>query len=113
MDAEMHDKTINDIYKKLERRARLEQLSEECNELAKACLKLVRAEGNGNPCTITEEEAIDSVIEEYSDVTVAADALMQDLKDSVDYDIYDRIEMIAEAKIKRWNDRLERGSAHV
>jgi uncharacterized protein YjdB len=34
----------------------------------------VRAEGNGNPCTVTEEEAIDSVIEEYSDVTVAADA---------------------------------------
>lgn len=48
--------------------ATLEQLAEECSELAKAALKLARIERGENPTPVTQSQAIDDLIEEYSDV---------------------------------------------
>ena len=47
----------------------LEQLAEECNELSKASLKLIRAIGDSaNPTPIGQIEAYDNFIEEQKDV---------------------------------------------
>ena len=47
----------------------LEQLAEECNELSKASLKLIRAIGaSENPTPISKNEAYDNFIEEQNDV---------------------------------------------
>ena len=47
----------------------LEQLAEECNELSKASLKLIRAIGaSENPTPISKNEAYDNFIEEQKDV---------------------------------------------
>ena len=47
----------------------LEQLAEECNELSKASLKLIRAIGlSENATPISKNEAYDNFIEEQKDV---------------------------------------------
>ena len=56
------------ITDKLSRAAVLEQLAEECAELAKAALKLARIDRNENPTPVTETEAMDNLIEEIADV---------------------------------------------
>lgn len=91
----------------VDRRAKLEQLAEECCELGKACMKLIRAEGNGNPCSASFEEAADKVVEEWSDVLVAGEYLMEMLQPDCRYDISARVEEIAEGKIKRWQERVK------
>ena len=95
----------------LDRRIKCEQLAEECAELTRACLKLIRAETHENPCNVTVDKAVDDIVEEISDVEVAMDALIKDIQSSAmvrpDYDIYDRISEIAEKKIARWNQRIE------
>ena len=88
-------------------RAKLEQLTEECGELAAACMKLIRAIGNGNPCNVTEEQAISKVLEEWSDVEIAAVFMLQMLEDRCDYDIYERIDKIGEEKTARWQKRVQ------
>lgn len=62
--------------------AMLEQMAEEAAELAKAALKLARIERGENPTPVTREEAIRSLIEEYTDVIQCAENL--DLQ--ADYD---------------------------
>ena len=99
----------NDPVEAVDRRAKLEQLAEECCELGKACMKLIRAEGNGNPCNATFEEAADKVVEEWSDVLVAGEYLMAMLQPDCRYDISARVEEIAEGKIKRWQERVRDG----
>lgn len=100
----------NDPVGAVDRRAKLEQLTEECCELGKACMKLVRAEGNGNPCNATFDEALDKVVEEWSDVLVAGQYLMEMLQPDCRYDISARVEEIAEGKIKRWQERVRDGA---
>jgi len=57
------------ILQKLSDRSLLEQLAEECSELSKAVLKLIRARGDSENVTpVTEEEAMGAVIEEARDV---------------------------------------------
>ena len=92
---------------RIDMRSMLEQVTEECGELVQACMKLIRAMGNGNPTTVSEEEAVDKLIEEYSDVVVAAGFLLDELQKSCLYDISARVSEIGEGKIKRWNERLE------
>ena len=87
-------------------RAKLEQVAEECGELTKACMKLIRAIGNGNPCNISESDAIDSVVEEISDVEIAMYYLKLTLQERVSYSVGDRIDEIAEKKIERWQNRI-------
>ena len=43
------------------------QIAEEAAELAKAALKLRRAITQTNPTPVSDEEAVDSIIEEYAD----------------------------------------------
>ena len=53
----------------LSERELLEQLAEECNELAKASLKMIRAGGmSANITPITRREAYDNFVEEQKDV---------------------------------------------
>lgn len=90
-------------------RAQLEQVTEECCELGQACMKLVRAIGNGNPCDIPPCLATDKVVEEMSDTMVAIEFLIKKMQEYklVDYDIYSRIDSIAGNKVVRWAKRLE------
>ena len=57
------------IRSKLSNQELLEQLAEECNELAKASLKMIRANGmSANTTPITRREAYDNFMEEQKDV---------------------------------------------
>lgn len=57
------------IQRTLSKRELLEQLAEECNELAKASLKLIRADGmSKNVTPIAKKDAWDNFIEEQLDV---------------------------------------------
>lgn len=94
-------------------RAKLEQVAEECGELTKACMKLIRALGNGNPCNVTKEEAVASVLEEWSDVEIAGIYLLQMLEGICDFDIYERIDRIGEEKTARWIDRVKKEAANA
>lgn len=65
--------------------AMLEQLAEECAELAKAALKLARIERGENPTPVNKEDAIENLIEEYSDVENCARELsMKPCRDIMD-----------------------------
>ena len=50
--------------------ALLEQLAEECSELAQAALKLARVEREENPTPKTEEECFKDLLEELGDVNL-------------------------------------------
>ena len=92
----------------LDRRAKLEQVAEECGELAQACLKLIRAEGNGNPCRISKEEAMQQVIEEIADLFLAIDTIIYDLgKEHALSAIFNTIQSTYDLKKKRWIKELE------
>ena len=55
--------------------AMLEQLAEECTELAKAALKMARIIRKENPTPVTEKDAIANIREEYTDVVQCAGEL--------------------------------------
>lgn len=63
------------IIDEIGKAAMLEQLAEECTELAKAALKMARIIRNENPTPVTEEEAIANIREEYTDVVQCAGEL--------------------------------------
>lgn len=50
--------------------ALLEQLAEECSELAQAALKMARLERGENPTPKTEEECVENLLEELGDVNL-------------------------------------------
>ena len=76
----------------------LEQLAEECNELSKASLKLIRAIGDSeNPTPIGQIEAYDNFIEEQKDVVSVLWLLTRD----ENYKFIDNYE-----KYVRWAKRL-------
>lgn len=50
--------------------ALLEQMAEECSELAQAALKLARLERGENPTPKTEEECVENLLEELGDVNL-------------------------------------------
>lgn len=50
--------------------ALLEQLAEECSELAHAALKMARLERGENPTPKTEEECVENLLEELGDVNL-------------------------------------------
>ena len=93
----------------IELRTQLEQVTEECGELTKACMKLIRALGNGNPCDISKEEALENVVEEMSDVGVALDFLVDKISQEFGIDtndIWEKIGNIGVEKTERWERRL-------
>ena len=76
----------------------LEQLAEECNELSKASLKLIRAIGDSeNPTPIGQVEVYDNFIEEQKDVISVLWLLTRD----ENYKFIDNYE-----KYVRWAKRL-------
>lgn len=75
------------------------QLSEECDELAKAALKLRRAHEGVNPTPVSEDEVATNLLEEVGDVMNCLDTLGICVND---YAILD----MREGKLERWVDRL-------
>ena len=86
--------------------ALLEQLAEECCELAQASLKMARKLRDENPTPKSIEDIRDNLIEEIADVDVCLDRLEDET------DIVDRLELatIEIDKKKRWQERLEQRS---
>lgn len=79
--------------------ALLEQLAEECSELAQAALKLTRVKRGENPTPKTEEECVQALLEEMADVHLC----MGVVRDSRSDYILDDIEI---AKRERWAKRI-------
>lgn len=77
----------------------LAQLAEECNELAKAALKLRRALGGKNWTPKTVEECRAELIEEHADVCGVFKAL--------DWNDKEQRKIIMDQKMSRWRSRLE------
>ena len=63
------------MIEKIGTSAILEQLAEEATELAHAALKLARIERGENPTPVLKEDAMDHLIEEYTDVVQCAEEL--------------------------------------
>lgn len=61
------------MIEKIGAAAMLEQLAEEATELAHAALKLARIERGENPTPVLKEDAMDHLIEEYTDVVQCAE----------------------------------------
>lgn len=59
---------MTDYEKTIGKPAMLEQLAEECAELAQAALKFSRVLRGENPTPVSKEEAEKNLIEEYTDV---------------------------------------------
>ena len=97
-----------DILEKVGEPAALEQLAEECGELAMASLKLghvvqkmARIERNENPTPKTFDECREELYEEIADVEVTIDVIRSNPWIQVD-----RINHYYDAHLKRWRDRL-------
>ena len=82
--------------------ALLEQTAEECNELAKVCLKLSRKCRNENPTPLTFDEIMDNLNEEIADISLCIEELRQ--ANVIDPQT---IESIYATKEKRWYERLK------
>ena len=77
------------------------QLAEECNELAKAALKLRRVLAGKNPTPVTEEQARENLLEEIADVDLCIEVL------GINTPFYGYlIGNITDEKLARWMSRL-------
>lgn len=74
-----------------------ENLAEEASELAQAALKMVRVNNPDNPTPVSEKEALDNLIEEYTDVLNTAKRIL-DLEPNW---------MLGDLKLMRWVKRLD------
>jgi hypothetical protein len=84
-----------EIKQKVSEAALYEQLAEECVELAHAALKLARIKRGENPTPVSAEEAMDAVMEEYTDLRLVAYVL------EIGWDVE-----VFEQKLLRWHKRL-------
>lgn len=82
------------MIEKIGEPAMLEQLAEEATELSHAALKLARIIRGENPTPVTEVEAWENVIEEFTDVSMCA----FELDVNANMDIWD-------AKMQRFRER--------
>lgn len=98
---EMDDDLFYDSYQlvsNLPDRDLLEQLAEESAELSQAALKLIRAQGmNQNPTPISEDEVMNSLIEEANDVLIVLVIL----------GLADQSAVHDWRKLVRWAERIE------
>ena len=62
--------TVKELFSAVGPHALLDQLTEECCELGKAALKVVRAMGEGTPTPVSVGEARERLVEEIADVMV-------------------------------------------
>lgn len=102
---------LEKIYEKVGEPAILEQLAEECGELAMASLKvghvaqkMARIERNENPTPKTMEECMEEFHEEVADLEISLEAIMISPIVQVE-----RILFYYEEHKKRWSDRLGLG----
>jgi len=92
---------MNDIIDSIGLPAMLEQLAEECSELAQASLKYARLLRGENPTPKTEAECLEALTEEMADVELCASVLMT--AGHVDFDtVMDTIDV----KERRWRKRI-------
>lgn len=91
------------IVEKVGTPAALEQLAEECTELAKAALKLARHMRGENPSIAPIEMLADNFHEEVGGVRVCLDVLI----DHGDIDT-ESVSRRAERKRERWERRITR-----
>ena len=93
---------MKEIIDKVGESAILEQLAEECVELAKASLKLSRVMRKENPTPVTVNDAFDNLVEEVGDIRLLLQVL--------DF-MYDGIDTqeIENYKLQRWKNRVELG----
>ena len=90
------------VANQLGKRDKLEMVAEEANELGKAALKLIRAEGlSDNPTPISLHEAVQNFYEEFQDVLIAMRVLVSPSKYASLLDVDNS------PKFKRWYERLE------
>ena len=88
------------------------QLAEEAAELAQAALKLRRAITQTNPTPVSDEEAVDSIIEEYADTIGAFEIWAAKCGgDGVRLVGYDLAEII-DAKYARKVKQIKEGKKH-
>ena len=92
---------MNDIIDSIGLPAVLEQLAEECAELAQASLKYARLLRGDNPTPKTEQECLEAVTEEMADVELCNSLLM-----GGDYVDFDAVMELIEVKDKRWHDGI-------
>lgn len=86
------------ISKKLDYRTKLECLSEEASELAKASLKVIRASGLSNNTTpVSELDSVDNLVEEAIDVCMCLKLLGC---------LPTEAQILNSSKWKRWSTRL-------
>lgn len=78
----------------------LEQLAEECTELAHAALKAARIIRGENPTPVTMQEAKENLLEEIADLNVCLAVLNWEGTSA------DELEPIAQKKMSRWIIRL-------
>lgn len=97
-----------DISEIIGQPALLEQLAEECNELAQCALKLARKMRGDNPTPKTEAEIKENLQEEIADVQLCISMIMSD-------GLFDSNEMISVAqwKLARWYVRLEEAGKEI
>ena len=88
------------------------QIAEEAAELAQAALKLRRAINQTNPTPVSDEEAVDSIIEEYADTIGAFEIWAAKCGgDGVRLVGYDLAEII-DAKYARKVKQIKDGKKH-
>lgn len=104
-------KMDDEILEKVGEPAALEQLAEECGELAMAALKLghvvqkmARIKRDENPTPRTEPECREELYVEIADVQVTIDVIMQSPWIQVE-----RINHYYDEHMKRWRQRLSIG----
>ena len=93
---------MNDIIDIIGLPAVMEQLAEECSELAQASLKYARLLRGENPTPKTEAECLESLTEEMADVELCISLLM-----TADHIDFDAVMELIEVKDKRWHKRIQ------
>lgn len=97
-----------EILNKVGEPAALEQLAEECGELAMAAMKLchaaqklARKERNENPTPKTSTECQEELYEEIADVMISVETI-----NHVPWMQWERVKHYYDAHMKRWPERL-------
>ena len=93
---------MNDIIDTIGLPAMLEQLAEECSELAQASLKYARLLRGDNPTPKTEQECLEALTEETADVYLCMNLIM-----FAGVAGAETVEHITAEKFARWKERLE------
>ena len=97
--------TVKELFSAVGPHALLDQLTEECCELGKAAMKVVRAMGEGTPTPVSLGDARENLVEEIADVMVMLTLLKIGFLTEVEnYDI----EQEMDRKFDRFVDRIEK-----